>query len=215
MRKLLLVASAATALVFSTSQPAFAASHFPGAGWGISSVTRMTTTFTVPHLTCHTGENDAVVFGIIGPAVATLDGWNAAAVTGCYQDKQWSRLQVWVNAVGGGHKVVGASPGDVVQTRLRYATSAHPTIAAVNETTGDYATYRLMKPATTAAAGSYAGLTVPKFSLVHMNVWANHEPLHKLTRAKRIEWRGKTMLMDPSGAWGDDGDNFSLYFCHS
>lgn len=214
MRKLLGLACAVTALVLANSQPALAASHFPGAGWGISQVSRMTATLTVPRLDCYPGEDDAVVLGLIGPAVATLDGWNAAAVTGCFRNAQWSRVQVWVNAVGGGHKVIGASPGDVVQARLRYANTAHPKIAAINKTTDQHVTYRLMKSATTAAAGSYAGLTVPKFSTVHMNVWANHKPLHALNRAKRIEWRNSTKLMEPSGAWGDQGDNFSLYFCH-
>src|SRR3954452_7699422 len=97
-RKLLALASGATALVMLGSQPALALPTFPGAGYGVKNVARMTTEFKVPTLTCLSGENSVVVLGLISPATGTLDGWNAAAVTGCYLGRQWTRIQVWVNA---------------------------------------------------------------------------------------------------------------------
>lgn len=213
-RTLIGLASITTAVVLASSQPALATSTFPGAGWVVKGVSTMQTVFTVPAARCSHGENSAVVVGLQGPDVGGLDGWNAAAVVGCANGQRWSRIQTWVNAVGGGHKVYDASPGDVIRAAIVNATSAHPLIAATDLTTGHGISYRLTKRATTVAAGGYAGVRVPAFPHADMVVWANSRPLVQLSRVKRYQYRGSTKLMAPGGAWGARGEIFSLYYWH-
>jgi hypothetical protein len=213
-RKLLAVVSTVTALVLTNSQPAMADQNFPGAGWVVHNLSSMQVTFKMPMPDCSRGETSTVVIGLISPATGTLYGWNSAAVVGCSSGTPWGRIQVWVNDVGGGHKVYGSQPGDVIRAQITGASTAHPVITAADLTTRFSMSYRLTRSAPTAAAGGYAGLQVPCFAHVNMNVWANDKPLHRLLRNNRIEYRGSTKLMAPGDAWGSQGEVFSLYWKH-
>ena len=96
-----LTTGAVAAATLASAGPAQAAVPYPGSGFVVNSVSTMTTTLTVPTITCTRNENSAAVFGLMGTQVGTIDGWNAAVVAGCNLGHPWYRIQAWVNAVGG------------------------------------------------------------------------------------------------------------------
>lgn len=209
-----LFAVAATALTLST-MPASAATAFRGAGFTAARIQWMTATWTVPTLHCASGESvDAIVIGLQGTQIATIDGWNAASVAGCDQGRPWYRVQTWVNAVGGKHLFANARPGDLIQARLCNGASTHPTIMVENLTLHTTTSTQLMGPSTAAAPSSYAGARVPDFSRVRMQVSVNGGlPLVRVPRVRYDEWRSGTRLIETGSLW-PDGMTFRMFWRH-
>jgi Peptidase A4 family len=212
-RLTVLFAVLATVLTLSTGPASASTPAFVGAGFTATNIPWMTASWNVPTLHCAATESvDAVVIGIEGVQIATIDGWNAATVAGCDKGRPWYRIQAWVNAVGGKHLVADARPGDAIQARLCYGASPHPTIIVSDLTLHTSVKAQLMGPSTQAAPSSYAGARVPNFSLVKMQVSVNGgATLATMPRARYDEWRTRTRLIETGPLW-PDGMTFRMFW---
>lgn len=213
LRKPLALVLVGVGMLSLSAPPAYAQTGFPGAGFVVRGLTGMATTFTVPRISCATGENSIVIIGLMGPSVGTLDGWNAAVVVGCNDGRPWSRMQTWVNAVGGGHAVGTAKFGNVVQCRLINAGTKRPLIQVTNESTTAVLKRYLAGASTTAVAGAYAGGSVTKFADVAMKSMGNHKPISKLDHTRKVEERNGVVLIGSSHL-NSDGYHHKLYWRH-
>jgi hypothetical protein len=210
-----LVAVATTALALPAA-PAFATPTYPGAGFVVAGVGGMTVNFTIPAVRCMSGETDATIFGVVSPWIGQLEGWNATAVVGCTNSQPWYRIQTWVNAVGGGHSVADASPGDRVEARLIYANTRRPELM-VTDWTSNYRVVTWMNqsesPATVAAAGAYGGAMVPNFGMKGMTATVNAKPLGDVLRTRRNLVRQRITRVATGYLWPDN-ESFTLCFKH-
>ena len=211
-----LVAVATTVLALPVVPASATTPTYPGAGFVVSGVGGMTVKFTSPTVRCMSGETDATDIGVISPWIGQLPGWNATAVVGCSGGNPWYRIQTWVNAVGGGHSVVDANPGDLVEARLIYANTSRPELMVTDWTTN----YRVVtwmnqrtSPATVAAAGAYGGATLPNFGAKGMSAWVNAKLIGQVPRTRRNLVRSHVTRVATGYMWPDN-KSFTVCFKH-
>jgi hypothetical protein len=215
LRTVTVSAVAALTVGLVAGNPAHATgTSFPGAGFTVTQVNTMTAIWQVPAVQCTRGENDTVVVGMMGPAVGTLAGWNAASLSGCSAGHPWYRIQTWCNAIGGGFQVAPAAAGDVIVAHLFGAGTSRPLITARNVTHPALAQYHLKQATTSVADGAYAGAQVPHFSNPLLQVTANGRLLSQLQHLRHVQWHGRTLTIG-SGQVLNDGMHFWLYFRHA
>jgi hypothetical protein len=154
------------------------------------------------------------VVGLMGTAVGTTAGWNAASLSGCSKGQPWYRIQTWCNAVGCGFQIAYATPGDLIVAHLFGATTGRPLITARNLTHPSFASYHLKGASTAAAAGAYAGARVPSFTNPAVQVTANGTVLQRLQHLRHVQWHGSTLTIGSGLVW-HDGEHFWLYFRHA